>query len=575
MLERAPIGGILQNLLLPRELEHAWLDAARGSMGAEVFANFLDAMHVRYECAPEDLARIPKHGPMVVVANHPFGLIEGAIAGALAARVRTDFKLLANSLLADIPGLKDYVIPVDPFGGAVRANWKSLRAGISWLRQGGVLVTFPAGEVSSLQLPRFEIADPAWNQNIARMIRISGASSIPMYFHGRNGTGFQVAGLIHPSLRTALLPIELLNKRGRTIRVSLGRPIGAERVARLREREATDYLWHRTYVLQARSSARPRSLRIEPRRAPIVSAVEPALLVAEASRIQPLIECGDFSVRIAPAPAIPDTLREIGRLREIVFRAAGEGTGGSIDLDRFDHHYLHLWIWNSKAAEVVGAYRLAGTDTVTSRRDLYTSTLFRFRAGLLESMHPALELGRSFVRPEYQRSYVALLLLWKGIGQYVARNPRYRVLFGPVSISDDYNPASRAVMVSYLKARCGNPRLAGLVEPKRRFHSRRLRACDVRLLGSLLANVDELAEVVADIEPDGKGIPVLLRQYLNIGGEILAFNVDADFSDVLDGLVVVDLARMTRTLLEKYLGKPGAADFAAFHATSRTEKHKL
>ncbi len=565
MLDRAPIGGVLQNILLPGELERAWLKAARAADGASVFSSFLDTMLVRYECAEQDLARIPAHGPVVVVANHPFGLIEGAIAGALVARARTDFKLLANSLLADIPTLKDYVIPVDPFGGAAKANWKSLRASLEWLRKGGVLVTFPAGEVSSLKLPKFEIADPEWNENIARMIQISRAASVPVYFHGANGAGFQVAGLIHPSLRTALLPIELLNKRGRTIHVSLGRPIAAERVAKLREREATDYLWNRTYLLQARGKARRPLFRSEPRRAPVASPAGPDLLRAEAEKIEPLLACGDLSVRVADAGSIPNTLREIGRLREISFRAAGEGTGRSLDLDRFDRHYLHLWIWNAKTNEVAGAYRLAGTDTVTSDRDLYTSTLFRFRPGLLESMHPALELGRSFVVPGYQRSYTALLLLWKGIGGYVARNPRYRVLFGPVSISRDYNPASRAVMVSYLKSRCGNSELAGLVKPKRRFRSRRLRACDVQLLGSLLANVDELAEVVADIEPDGKGIPVLLRQYLNIGGEILAFNVDADFSDVLDGLVVVDLAKMNRTLLEKYLGKTGAAGFVAFH----------
>lgn len=152
----------------------------------------------------------------------------------------------------------------------------------------------------------------------------------------------------------------------------------------------------------------------------------------------------------------------------------------------------------------------------------------------------------------------------------MARNPRYRVLFGPVSISREYKAASRAVMVSYLKARCGNAHLAALVEPKRRFSSRLLGGCDTQLLGSLLSNVDELSEVVADLEPDGKGVPVLLRQYLNVGGRILAFNVDAAFSDVLDGLVVVDLARMNRKLLDRYLGKSGAETFLENHKDART-----
>jgi putative hemolysin len=573
-LDRAPMGAILQNVLLPGDLERAWLDSARPSSGIEIFSRFLHRMDVRFEVSARDLERIPATGPVVLVANHPFGLIEGAIGGALAARVRPDVRILANSMLAGTPGLDEFLIPVDPFGGAARANWKSLRASLEWLRRGGLLVTFPAGEVSSLQLPKLCIADPAWNENVARMVQISGAASVPVFFHGTNGPGFHFAGLIHPRIRTALLGRELLNKRGRTLRVSVGRPISAERVAALREGQATDYLWHRTYLLQSRaqteSEAPKRPFPLFPRRAPVAGAVDAELLRKEAEGLDPLLECGDYSVYVAGAGAIPNTLREIGRLREISFRAVGEGTGRSLDLDRFDRHYLHLWIWNRKAGDVVGAYRLAGTDTLASPRDLYTSTLFRFRPELLDRMRPALELGRSFVRPEYQRSYVALLLLWKGIGQYVARNPRYRFLFGPVSISRDYSAASRSVMVSFLKAHCGNPGMAGLVEPKRPFRSSRLRACDLQSFGALLSSVDELSEVVADLERDGKGIPVLLRQYLSIGGQILAFNVDAEFADVLDGLVMVDLTRMQAPLLEKYLCKPGAAGFVRFHNLSNS-----
>ncbi len=546
--------------------------AGQRSPGGKVFANFLDTMNVGYECEPGDIARIPKTGAVVVVANHPFGLVEGAILGALAARVRADFKILANSLLASVPALGDYMIAVDPFGGAVRANWRSLRAALDWLRSGGVLITFPAGEVSSLQLHPFQIADPDWNENVARLIQLSGASTLPAYFHGANGPGFHVAGLIHPGLRTALLPRELLNKRGRTIRVSIGREIPADRFAHLgSERQATAYLRHRTHILQARGAA--KSWRFAPRRERIAGAADALAMRSEIAALggeNLLIQSGDYSVFCAPAQAIPNVLREIGRLREISFRKAGEGTGRSLDLDRFDASYRHLWIWNSKTDEVAGAYRMIGTDSVRARQELYTSTLFRFRAGLLEKFHPALELGRSFVRPEYQKNSIALLLLWKGIGRYVARNPRYRVLFGPVSISREYNPASRDLMVSFLESHCGNRELAALVEPRRRPRMGRLRTCNTQLLGSLVESVEELSEIVADVERDGKGVPVLVRQYLNIGAQVLAFNVDADFSDVVDGLVVVDLSRLDRNLLERYLGKSGAEAFRTYSAQPKT-----
>lgn len=206
-----------------------------------------------------------------------------------------------------------------------------------------------------------------------------------------------------------------------------------------------------------------------------------------------------------------------------------------------------------------------GTDTLTAKHRLYTSTLFRFRPGLLESLHPALELGRSFVRPERQKSYQALLLLWKGIGRYVARHPRYKTLFGPVSISRDYSAASRSLMVSYLESSCTRPELAHGVEPRRQYRGGRLQGTDAALLAPLLRNLEELSEVVADMEADGKGVPVLLRQYLQLGGAVLAFNVDRAFSNVLDGLVVVDLTRLAPPHLEKYLGREGAAAFRAYH----------
>ena len=165
----------------------------------------------------------------------------------------------------------------------------------------------------------------------------------------------------------------------------------------------------------------------------------------------------------------------------------------------------------------------------SARAAICTRTRCSVSAPACEKFHPALELGRSFVRPEYQKNAIALLLLWKGIGQFVARHPRYRVLFGPVSISREYNTVSRDLMVSYLEARCGHQDLAALVEPRRKLRSRRLRACDTACSAPCFPASTSFPKW-SPIEADGKGIPVLVRQYLKVGGEMLAFNVDAGFS---------------------------------------------
>jgi putative hemolysin len=557
---------LLEKFLLPEEIGQRWSQSAGTGVAADRFARFLENMDVTFDCAAEDLARIPRSGPVVVVANHPFGLVEGAILGALLQRVRPDVKFLANSLLAGIQGLEDCLIPVDPFGGAAKSNWRGLRQSIAWLGQGGLLVTFPSGEVAALRLPRMQISEPEWNERIARVIRLTQACAVPVFFHGVNSAAFQIAGVIHPRFRTALLPRELLNKKGTNFRVAMGRPVSAQSLAdHGSDQEAIGYLHRRTLLLQARSSAKPFPFRIGPIHARIAGAVEPRAMREEAEKLPAgnvLLESGSYAVCVSRAGEIPNTLREIGRLREIAFRKAGEGTGRSLDLDRFDQHYQHLWVWNRERDEVCGAYRLGGTDMTS---DLYTRTLFRFRAGLLEQLHPALELGRSFVRPEYQKSYQALLLLWKGIGRYVARHLQYRVLFGPVSISQDYSRASRSLMVSYLESSCDRRELAEGVEPRRQFRAPRFGSWDAGLLGPHLRSLNELSEVVADLEADGKGVPVLLRQYLQLGGTVLAFNVDRAFSDVVDGLMVVDLARLAPPVLEKYLGKEGATGFRERH----------
>ena len=192
---------------------------------------------------------------------------------------------------------------------------------------------------------------------------------------------------------------------------------------------------------------------------------------------------------------------------------------------------------------------------------------FRSVGALLDTRGPALEMGRSFVRPEYQRSFSPLLLLWKGIGHFVVRHPEYRMLFGPVSISRDYSPLSRQLMAASLGESCTIAELARLVRPRNplRFRPLRVKGCSAGPVRNLLQDLEEVSSLVADLEADGKGVPVLLRQYLGLGGKLLAFNVDAAFSDVLDGLILVDLCRTEPRTLERYLGREESRRFLAYH----------
>ena len=543
--------------------------------GGDFVERVLQTLGVDTPLTPADLERIPSSGPLVVVANHPFGAIEGLLLAGLLRRRRPDVKILANHLLQGLPELGELLIAVDPFGGksSARRNVRPMREGLRWLSQGGVLLIFPAGEVSHLQLSRREVSDPSWSVNLARIVRGSGAPVLPIFVPGQNGPLFQLAGLIHPRLRTLMLPRELLNKQNRTFPLRIGNLISAARLSGFtNNRSLVEYLRLRTYLLGAVEENQPEHKNV-PARQPAVTAASPgAELLAEEIAALPgeqlLVESGVYQVWQADARQIPHLLWEIGRLRELTFRLCGEGSGKEIDLDRFDQHYLHLFVWNRERQEIVGAYRCGRTDQILHQhgvKGLYTSTLFKYRRELLDQIGPALEMGRSFVRPEYQKSYAPLLLLWKGIGHFVVRHPQYRTLFGPVSISRDYSDLSRQLIAGSLQQSMLIPELARQVQPRVPLPLRplKLKGCDRQLARTILGDIDEVSMLVGDLELEQKGIPVLLRHYLNLGGRFLAFNRDPDFSDALDGLVLVDLTRTERKTLDRYMTQTGAEAFLA------------
>jgi putative hemolysin len=257
-------------------------------------------------------------------------------------------------------------------------------------------------------------------------------------------------------------------------------------------------------------------------------------------------------------------LRELGRLREVTFRLAGEGTGKPRDLDHFDRYYWHVLLWNKTKQELVGAYRAGDTAKILAEHGLnglYTSTLFRYDERVFEKIGPALELGRSFVRAEYQRQYAPLLLLWKGIARLLTTHTDTPVLFGAVSISNDYSKASREMIYRFFEARMQDDELAGMIEPRRPFRPTGLRPWDCRAMCHALRDLEDLSQPIIDVERDGKGLPILLRQYAKVGGKLLGFNIDRKFSNVLDGLVVVDLRKTAPALLERFMGRQAAAAF--------------
>lgn len=578
----ALLGAALDRILGLHQLDRRYQAVPRCHNAKDFVRLALNELDVSPEVAPGHLEYIPACGPAVIAANHPFGGIEGLLVAHIILSRRDDLRILANVHLQRIAELRELLIAVNPFEGkrAARENIQPLRDAVRWVENGGALLVFPSGEVSHFQLQRARITDPEWRPSVGHIVRRTGAPVIPAFVCGRNTLLFQLLGCLHPRLRTALLAREFLNKSHRRIPIRFGPPVSPKRSRAFSSSlQLARYLRLRTYSLShldadARSLTEGRLAgagKLSPF-APIIDQVEPRLLESEFDALPPeqkLVRNGNLHAAYAHAGQIPHILTELGRLREITFREAGEGTGEPEDTDNFDSSYLHLFLWNSVKREIVGAYRFAPVDEILARfgvRGLYTYSLFKYKRGFIEGLHDAMELGRSFVRLEYQRSHAPLMLLWQGILRYLTKHPKYTRLFGAVSISNDYHPISRQFIVDFLQENCFDDQLARHVRP-RAGAQRRLATFWQRKELADLSDIGAMSDVIGQLENGQRGVPVLLRQYLKLGGLLLGFNLDRHFGDALDGLILVDLLQTDHLFLQRYMGHAESHEFLRYHAS--------
>ena len=552
--------------------DHAAIDTALGD-DAGAAAQWLDAaerwLDLTLDLPDGDLERVPANGAAIVAAEHPTGAMEGILLLALLRRRRPDVKVLANRWLQRIAALRDLVLPIDVYGPG---NLGAVRAALRHLGDGGLLLAFPAGEVAWRRAGRRRAVEATWQEAFAALQRRAAAAVVPVHVAARNPGWFHLAGSVHRHLRTALLPRALLAQRGREVTIRVGHPIPARQLERFGDddRARCDYLRLRTELLARRTGERRTALPAPSVQAPLEPRGDVRALAAEIDALpatMQLLDGNGLRVFCAPADAIPRTLREIGRLRELTFRGVGEGSGEAIDLDAFDASYRHLFVWDPAAREVVGAYRIGLSDELLARggsKALYTSTFYDYADGFWERLSPALELGRSFVQPAYQKGFAPLLLLWRGIGAFVAKHPRYRRLFGTVSISADHQPTSVRLMVDHLQTHCLATELAPFVRALRPWRAPRRERSGPRWAPQQIAELQDVSAMVRELEIDRAGVPVLLEQYLKLGARLLGINVDREFHTI-DALVVVDLLAAPEHLQQRYLGADGAAALRAWH----------
>lgn len=511
----------------------------------------LGKLEVQYTIRPEDLENLPKEGAFVTVSNHPYGGIDGLILLRIVSEHRPDYRLMANFLLQKIQPLREHFLAVNPFDKdqVTTSSLSGMKVALTHLREGHPVGIFPAGEVSTLQ--RKNVTDKQWSKPALKLVKHAKVPIVPIYFRGGNSALFHLLGLINPILRTAKLPSELLNKKNRVIEVRIGKPISVDEQRQFEDLERFGrYVRSKTYALGSslevkrffRNSLRRKS------KAEAIQAPQPIEVMAKEitflERDHLLFESSGYKVFCAPSQLIPATLQEIGRLREITYREVGEGTNHACDLDEFDLYYQHLIIWDTKEQAIVGGYRIGkGADIMRGFgiRGFYVFQLFKIRRKFFPVLKESLELGRSYVVQAYQRKPLPLFLLWKGILVFLLKNPEYRYLIGPVSISSRFSGFSKGILIEFLKRHYNHEKFSSFIKPRNAFkpHDKDLDV-DI-LLESSQKDLAKLDKLIQEIDPLHLNIPVLFKKYIKQNAKVIGFNLDPKFNDALDGLMLLDI----------------------------------
>ncbi|MBQ0118113.1 MAG: lysophospholipid acyltransferase family protein [Flavobacterium sp.] len=536
---------------------------------------------VKIEIPEEDLKRLPKEGPYITISNHPLGGIDGILLMKIMLEHDPNFRIIANFLLQEIEPLKPIIMPVNPFDTHkdVKSSVIGLKETLRHLSDGKPLGIFPAGEVSTIKEGKIMLDKP-WEESALKIIRKANVPVVPIYFHAKNSRLFYLLSKISPILRTFKLPSELLTQKNRIIKIRIGKPISVNEQNEHNQsiEEYTEFLRKKTYILSnafeetenkllSKETLQNLTTPKSPKPKKIVHAANQDKIEAEIAEIRKdlgknrLLSSKNYEVFFVSADKIPNILHEIGRLREITFREIGEGTNESTDIDKFDKYYYHMFLWDSDAKKIAGAYRMGLGSEIFPKYGIdgfYMQELFKFEPELHKMMSESIEMGRAFIISEYQQKPMPLFLLWKGIVHTTLRHPEHKYLIGGVSISNQFSDFSKSLMIEFMKSHYYDPYIAQFIRPKMEYKVKLKDEDKDFIFNATEADLNKFDKLIDEIEPGSLRLPVLIKKYIKQNARVIAFNVDPLFNNSVDGLMYIRIADLPESTV-----KPVMEEFQA------------
>ncbi|MBP1225837.1 GNAT family N-acyltransferase [Flavobacterium sp. 1355] len=524
----------------------------------------LDEMEIKFEIPEEDLKRLPKDGAYITISNHPLGGIDGILLLKLMLEREPNFKIIANFLLHRIVPLKKYIMPVNPFENHkdAKSSVVGIKETLRHLSDGKPLGIFPAGEVSTYKDGKL-VVDKPWEEGALKLIRKAKVPVVPIYFHAKNSRLFYWLSKIDDTLRTAKLPSELLTQKDRVIKVRIGKPISVNEQNEIESfEEYSEFLRKKTYMLANPFEKDTKlidtaSLKIPKAPKKIVTPANELKMIDEVNALRNsdcrLLQSKNYEVFFARAKEIPNILHEIGRLREITFREVGEGTNESIDLDKFDQYYHHMFLWDDDTKRIAGAYRMGLGSEIYPKYGLegfYLNDLFRFEPELHDMMHKSIEMGRAFIVKDFQQKPMPLFLLWKGIIHTTLRYPEHKYLLGGVSISNQFSDFSKSLMIEFMKSNYYDPYIAQYIHPKKAYKVKLKDADKDFIFDEAESDLNKFDKIIDELEPGNLRLPVLIKKYIKQNARVVAFNVDPLFNNAIDGLMYIRIADIPESTMK-------------------------